>query len=182
MTILNTNLVFGKNAYILHYMAQCALAGRINKSVGGAKTFQFKPVGTDDLANAVATAFSKIEEVKGKKFSVSGSQSASLNDILHHIEKGVGKPEGSTSLSGNLRLSDLFEEFFVGLAQDKNMARFAEFVEANHPNLEDGSPDFHQAFNLTHEQKLADFYSTVKFRDEDLVHPIFTNYKMASLD
>jgi hypothetical protein len=81
-----------------------------------------------------------------------------LNDILHHIERGVGKPEGSTSLAGNLRLSDLFEEFFVGLAQDKNMSRFADFVEANHPNLEEGSPDFHQAFNLTQEQKLADFY------------------------
>ena len=39
MTILNTNLVFGKDAYLLHYMAQCVAAGKIPKAIGGSKGF-----------------------------------------------------------------------------------------------------------------------------------------------
>jgi uncharacterized protein YbjT (DUF2867 family) len=182
MTILNSNLVFGKQAYLLHFMAQSAAAGKISKSIGSAHNYQYKPVGSDDLANAVTTALAKFDQAKGQRFTVNGAQSASLKDILHLIEKSVGKQEGNTSLSTSLGISDFFEEFFVGIAQDKNMARFAEFMEANHPNLEDGSPDFHQHFGVNHEQKLAEFYSSTRLREEDLLHPIFSNYKMASLD
>lgn len=39
ITILNTNLVFGKDSYLLHYMTQCAMSGRINKSIGGSRNF-----------------------------------------------------------------------------------------------------------------------------------------------
>lgn len=60
-------------------------------------------------------------------------------------------------------ISDFVEEFFVGIAHDKNMARFAEFMDKNSPNLEEGSPDFHKALNLNHETKLAEFYGQTKF-------------------
>ena len=82
MTILNTNLVFGRDSYLLHYMTQCATAGKINKAIGGSKGFQYKPVSSEDLATAVETAFGNIAEVKGQRFSVNGSQGATLNELL----------------------------------------------------------------------------------------------------
>lgn len=129
MTILNTNLVFGKDSYIVHYMAQCALAGKINKDIGASKGFQYKPVSSEDLSKAVETALSKSDQVKGQRFAVDGSESVTLNELLHHIERSVGNEEGSTKFSTNLGLSDFVEEFFVGITHDKNMARMAKFLD-----------------------------------------------------
>jgi len=39
LTILNSNLVFGKDSYLIHYMTQCAAAGKISKSIGGSKGY-----------------------------------------------------------------------------------------------------------------------------------------------
>ena len=182
MTILNSNMVFGKQSYVLKYMAQCAMAGKINKSIGGSNTFQFKPVHQDDLAAAVETALAKINDVKGQRFTVNGNDQATLKQLMALCEKSVGKAEGSTQLAGNMGLSDLVEEFFVGITHDKNMARMAEFMDNTKPNLEEGCPDFHKQMQLNLTQSLNDFYGQTKFKPEDLVCPIFTNYKMVSLD
>ena len=48
-TILNTNLVFGKDSYLIHYMSQCAAAGKIPYAVGSSKNVIYKPVSSDDL-------------------------------------------------------------------------------------------------------------------------------------
>lgn len=89
-TILNANLVFGRDSYLVHYLTQCASAGKIAKSIGGSKNFQYKPVSTDDLTSAIQTAFEKTSEVKGQRFSVNGSSSATLNELLHMAESQVG--------------------------------------------------------------------------------------------
>ena len=91
MTILNSNGVFGKDSYLCHYMAQCAHVGKINKSIGGSKNFQYKPVSSEDLAAAVESALSNTKDVKGQRFSVNGNKSLSLNELLHFVEKSVGK-------------------------------------------------------------------------------------------
>lgn len=157
LTILNSNLVFGKDSYLVHYLTQCAAAGRVNKSVGGSKSFQYKPVHQGDLANAVEAALKNTSDVKGKKFSVNGTQSTSLNNLLHLVEGSVGKQEGSTKLVGSflgLGLSDFVEEFFTGITHDKNMARMADYLEQNQTNLEEGSPDFHKTLGLSQETQL----------------------------
>ncbi len=151
MTILNSNVVYGKDSYLFHYMTQCSLAGKISKSIGGSKSFQFKPVSTDDLALAVQTALGNTDEVKGKRFSVNGSAGVTMNELLHLIEKQVGKDSGSTSLKGSLLglgLSDYVEEFFTGITHDKNMGRFVEYMDAHRPNLD--ADDFFTKFGLTH--------------------------------
>jgi hypothetical protein len=54
--------------------------------------------------------------------------------MLSILEKAIGKADGSTKLSKpflRLGLSDFIEEFFVGIAHDKNMARMATFFESN---------------------------------------------------
>jgi nucleoside-diphosphate-sugar epimerase len=121
-------LVFGKDSYVSHYITQCAAVGKIPKAIGGSKGFQYKPVASEDLAIAVETALAKTDQVKGKRFTVSGAQTATLNELLHLAEKQVGKESGSTSLKSSflgLGLSDYVEEFFTGITHDKNMARMA---------------------------------------------------------
>ena len=81
-----------------------------------------------------------------------------------------------------LGLSDYVEEFFTGITHDKNMGRMAEYMEEHRPNLEDNSPDFHKHFGLTPKVTLQDYFGGKKVKEEDLVFPIFTNYKMVSLD
>lgn len=150
MTILNTNLVFGKDSYLLHYMTQCVAAGKINKSIGGSKNFQYKPVSSEDLSVAVETALSNSGEAKGQKFAVQGKDAATLNELLGMIQKQVGND--NTKLAGSilgLNLSDYVEEFFTGITHDKNMARMAEFYDSHAINFEADQADFFKKFNLT---------------------------------
>jgi len=90
-TILNANIAFGKDSYVSHFITQCAAAGKIPKAIGGSKGFQYKPVSVEDLATAVQTALAKTDQVKGKRFTVSGKHTATLNELLHLAEQYVNK-------------------------------------------------------------------------------------------
>lgn len=150
MTILNTNLVFGKDSYLIHYMTQCVAAGKINKSIGGCKNFQYKPVSSEDLSVAVETALSNINDAKGQKFAVQGKDAATLNELLALVQKQVGND--NTKLAGSflgLGLSDYVEEFFTGITHDKNMARMAEFFDTHAINFEADQADFFKKFGIT---------------------------------
>lgn len=82
-----------------------------------------------------------------------------------------------------LNISDYVEEFFVGITHDKNMRNMAEYLDAHRPNLDEGNADFLQEFSLTLNKSLSDEYGlNNRIKEEDLVFPIFSNYKMTSLD
>lgn len=49
-----------------------------------------------------------------------------------------------------LGLSDYLEEFFVGITHDKNMARLADYFEANKVDFEKEGLDFFTKFGLSH--------------------------------
>jgi hypothetical protein len=182
MTILNSNLVFGKDSYLLHYMTQCVAAGKISKSIGGSKGFHYKPISGEDLTTAVETAFNTAD-AKGKRFAVNGTQTATLNDLLGMTQKLVGNDNTklASSLFG-LGLSDYVEEFFTGITHDKNMGRMAEFFDTHSLNLEADQPDFFKQFGLSQKVNLQDYYGGKRVKEEDLVFPIFTSYKTVSLD
>jgi hypothetical protein len=42
--------------------------------------------------------------------------------------------------------------------------------------------DFFKKFGISQKVSLEDHFGGKRFREEDLVFPIFTNYKMVSLD
>lgn len=182
LTILNTNLVFGKDSYILHYMTQCVAAGKIPKAIGGSKGFQYKPVSGEDLTAAVEAAFNTAE-AKGKRFTLNGNQGATLNELLGLTQKLVGNDNTklASSLLG-LNLSDYVEEFFTGITHDKNMSRLAEFFDSHSLNLEADQPDFFKQFGVNQKVSLQDYYGGKTVKEEDLVFPIFTSYKSVSLD
>lgn len=79
-----------------------------------------------------------------------------------------------------LNLSDYVEEFFVGITHDKNMRRLAEFFDQHQPHLvSEGNPDFFHKFGLHQTKSIREGGSK---KEEELVLPIFSNYKMTSLD
>lgn len=56
LTILNTDLVYGKDpSYLVHYLAQCVLAGRIQKEFMY-ENANFRPIHHTDVTQAVAHA------------------------------------------------------------------------------------------------------------------------------
>lgn len=141
---------------------------------------------SEDLTQAVQTAFSSFDRAKGKRFIVQGKEELTLKELLHHIEQSVGRSQGETKLTNSLLrldLSDYIEEFFVGITHDKNMRRMAEYFDTQRPDITQHEGDFFSEFNLSHQKTVSDVYgSNHKIREEELVHPIFTNYKMTSLD
>lgn len=72
------------------------------------------------------------------------------------------------------------EEFFTGITHDKNMGRMAEYMDDHNPNFE--TQDFHKKLGLTHKVNLNDYFTQNKAKEDDLVFPIFTDYKMVSLN
>ena len=59
MSILNTDLVFGRDAtHLVHYMTQCAFAGKIQAPFLS-ESAKFRPVHHDDLTGAVTVSLDK---------------------------------------------------------------------------------------------------------------------------
>ncbi len=137
------------------------------------------PVHTDDLAQSITTASEKIDEVKGNRYLVNGSEEHTIYDILAACEKAAGKPNAKPMLY--LGVTDLVEEWFSGIAHDKNLAKMAKFYETYRPDLKNN--DFMTEMDLKHSQTFSDFYAKLgRVREEDYVHPLFSDYKKVSMD
>jgi hypothetical protein len=77
-------------------------------------------------------------------------------------------------------LTTLIEEFFVGTTHDANMTRMVEFFEKNNVNLKEN--EFKTKFDVSAKTGFDEHYMSKRYGTEDLVYPLFTNYKMISLD
>jgi hypothetical protein len=100
-----------------------------------------------------------MDSVKGQKFNINGADSLTLRDMLNMIESGCGKGEGSTGLKKCIGLSEHIEEFFVGIAHDRNLARMASFYNTHQPDMR--ADDFFAKFNLTHSESFKDYFKKV---------------------
>ena len=57
MTLLKTNIAFGPESHLVHYLAQCALVGKSPyKNLVADNKYEFAPIHTSDIANAVGAA------------------------------------------------------------------------------------------------------------------------------
>ena len=69
-TILRTNLTFGPESHLIHFLSQCALTGKCPyKNLIAQNKFNFAPVYTDELAFIVGQA---LDSTTPGRYSVSG--------------------------------------------------------------------------------------------------------------
>ncbi len=177
--LLRSNIVFGADSHLLHYLTQCAFAGKVPKGLGGATSYSFNPVHTDDLTTCITTAVEKMSEAKGQRWTVSGAEPQTVADMMAAAEKAAGK--SPAKLVGNMGISDLVEEWFSGLAHDKNLAKMVQWYELNRPNLSEN--DFVSHFGVELSQGFSEYYSGLgRVREEDYHYPLFSSYKQVSLD
>jgi len=133
LTILNTDLIYGQDpTHMIHFMAQCALAGKIHREFFFTKEANFKPIHHDDVTRAVAHA---MEHPIHDQFKVRGEEKISIKALLNLIEQSCDKTPGSTRALTKipfLKLSEFFEEFFIGITHDRNMRLLLQHLE-DHP-------------------------------------------------
>jgi len=93
LTILNTDLVYGKDpTHLVHYMAQCAIAGKIYKEFKS-DAAMFSPVHHDDLAQAVRHS---LESPRPGQFAVRGDEETSMKHLLELVERSCDLPLDNT--------------------------------------------------------------------------------------
>ena len=76
LTLLKSNIAFGPESYLVHYLAQCALVGKspYKNLVSPDNKFEFAPIHTSDIAEAVGSALNS----SGGWFSLNGPQKLNL--------------------------------------------------------------------------------------------------------
>ena len=177
--ILRPNLVFGEGAHFIHYLTQCAFAGRVPSMIGGASSYQFNPVHVDDLTTSITTAFENMDEAKGQRWNVNGNEKKTVADIMAVVERATGKGHAKHTMC--LGLTDLVEEWFSGIAHDKNLGKMVQWYEENRPNLNEHN--FAEKFGVQLSQSFTEHYTQLgKVNESDFVTPLFSSYKQVSLD
>ena len=125
MTLLKTNLVFGPQSHLIHFLAQCAIVGKApyKNLVSKDAKFLYAPVYSEDIASAIGSAGSGIS-------TLNGPEQLNLRQILNQLELSAGKSEGQTG-SSLIPPIDYLWDFLVGTTSDLNMSRMVEFYEEN---------------------------------------------------
>lgn len=169
---------------MVHYMAQCALAGKIPSEFFFTKEANFKPVHHADLTRAIAHA---MDHPVHEQFKVRGEEKISIKDLLGLVEHSCGKEAGSTKGHFRipfLKLSELFEEFFVGITHDRNMRLLLEHLEENPTDCPCPGTDFWESSGLQREHQLRKFFNSHRYSDLDdnMATPTFGHYKQVDLN
>lgn len=158
MSILNSDLVYGPDAtHLVHYMHQCAMAGKIKASFLSDDA-KFKPVHSGDLANAVAKA---MDTGRAGQFAVRGSEEVSIRQLLNLVEDSCGVEQGKTGGRFEmpiLPLTRMLEEFLVGMAADTNMAEMLAYFAENQKVSPVTGQCFFDATGMTQEGNLREFF------------------------
>ena len=128
MTLFRTNLTFGPETHLLHYIAQSALVGKCGYAnlVPKESSFNYAPIHTDDVAKAVGSA---LDGSSSGSYVLAGNEKATLRDIVDLIEQATGRSAGGTT--GSAMSLDYIYDFLYGTTPDLNMSRIAEFYEEN---------------------------------------------------
>ena len=165
-------------------MAQSVLAGKIPSEFFFSKEANFNPVHHADLTRAIAHA---IENPVHDQFKVRGEEKVSIRELLNLVEHSCDREAGSTKAHSRipfLKLSEFFEEFFVGITHDRNMRLLLEHLE-EHPNdCPCPGTDFWETSGLQREHQLREFFRTHRYSDldENMHTPTFGHYKQVDLN
>jgi len=94
MTLLKSNLAFGPESHLVHYLAQCALVGKspYKNLVSPDNKYEFAPIHTSDIAEAVGSALNG----SSGWYSLNGAKKLNLRQMMDCIEESAGKDVGQT--------------------------------------------------------------------------------------
>ena len=181
MTLLQTNLVFGKESHMIHFLTQCAIVGKAPyKSFVNHSTFKYAPIHSDDVASAVCLA---LEGGNAGHYTLSGADEHSLKGIMNTLEASAGKGVGSTGgpiISGAF---DLWWDFWTGNTSDMNMSRMIEFYNKNsHMQSELNESSWHDSTGTNPSVHFAQHYESQRLTEADFAHPTMASYKLAHTD
>ena len=86
MTLLKTNLVFGPQSHLIHFLAQCAIVGKAPYAnlVSKDNKFLYAPVYSEDVAAAIGSTGSGITTLQGP-------EQLNLRQILDQLELSAGR-------------------------------------------------------------------------------------------
>ena len=89
MTILTTNLVYGKRSYFIQYLTQCiTLMSKINRVYANSMHYKYEPLSVEDVAKAVEMTFNDgIGKLNGKMYGLNGEDKVTLKELVTIIEK-----------------------------------------------------------------------------------------------
>lgn len=180
LTLLKTNLAFGPETHLVHFLTQCAIAGKCPYSnLLKSNKFEFAPIHTDDIASAMGSA---LEGAHKGLFTLSGTQRLNLRQIMDTLETRAGKAAGSTQGSQVPGL-DLIFDFFVGTTNDLNLSRMAEFYESNVAlGNEMSNSSWHSTTGESPSISFESYYAGETLSEANFAHPTMGAYKCAHLD
>ena len=177
MTLLKTNLAFGKESHFIHFLTQCAIVGKApyKNLVAKEANFHYAPIHTDDIAAAAGDA---LASGKGGKWNLNGSEKMTLRQIMNTLERQAGRNEGGTS-GPMIPVFDYMWDFFTGTTSDVNMSRMVEFYE-NNPHL--AAEHSANPWSTGATVSFSQYYKSKQLREEDFSHPTFGAYRCAHTD
>jgi len=170
MTLLKTNLAFGGQSHLIHFLAQCALVGKcpyknlLNKD----SQYDWSPVHTSDIASAVGSA---LQGSAHGRYSLNGNTQLNLRQIMDAIETAADRSPGSTR-GPILPPFDYLWDFFYGTGADLNMSRLVDFYEKNPVS---DAPKWSET-SVEHQ------FTLDKIVEEDYAHPTMVSYKLTHTD
>ena len=118
MVLFKTNLTFGPETHFIHFLAQCALVGKVPYKAFVARdkhTYKYAPIHTDDVAEAVGAALDNSS--KTGQFVLAGKEELTLAEILAALENAADRQQGDTK-GPFLPAFPYVWEFFFGTGND----------------------------------------------------------------
>lgn len=183
MTLFKTNLTFGPETHLIHFLAQCAIVGKAPYKTFVARdhlNFKYAPIHTDDVAEAVGGALQ--DTSSSGHYVLAGNEHYDLSEILGVLEKAADRGEGSTK-GPLLPPLELVWEFFFGTGNDQNLSRMIKFYEGEQQHIQALITNtWAQRTGMSPQVSFSDFYSQVKLIEEDYAHPTMAAYKCTHLD
>jgi hypothetical protein len=178
MVLLRPNLSYGNYAYLIRYMEQSVVAGKIPKELGDETDHtKYSPVHYEDIFNTVKAVHKDYSSHKGRTYHVNGKEELTLNEITTLIETAVGNKAKRTN---NLGLIDFAFHFFSGCSHDRNMRELANYYRENSWDFKEN--DFFAEHGVTGTQRIGSSFFDARHDMKRFVHPTFQAYKSVSID
>ena len=130
LVMLHPNLVYGEYSYLIRYMTQSILGGKIYKSLADPddKTMYY-PTDFESLAEVINHAIENYDTVSGNVYSVRGESGITLSQIKDLITKKCSTD--NVSVTSQSLIGNLLGEFFRGIGHDQNMCMMADYFKEN---------------------------------------------------